>query len=64
MEPNDKLPEINQDYPESDVSDNQRLEQDPAKTESKENKSGEMKGTGADIENLPEIVPARTSVLG
>ncbi len=64
MEKNDQLPETNRDYPESDISDNQQKQNDPDNQDQQKNKSDEVKDTGADIENLPEIKPARVGILG
>ena len=63
MELKDKMPDMNRDYPESDISKDQKMTDKDQSKQSSEN-DDKVKGSGADIANMPEITPARPGVLG
>jgi hypothetical protein len=66
MKSNYEMPGNDRDYPESDISDNQKQtsnQEQQTQSDQSQNGNEKKKGDPTYIKDMPEIIPARTGII-
>ena len=63
MKSDNEIPGNDRDYPESDISDNQKRATNQEQQGQSENDQSKQKRKPVYIKDMPEIIPARTGII-